>query len=86
MLRKKAQAMNTVKKSTFARFADPNIKTAARMFGYTLTNPDWTSVLQLAVIFQKSLQPGQRKFAAVGSLLALTDAEYEAVLNFMEGE
>ncbi len=55
------------------------------MVGFTLTSLDRVSMWQLVAVLNARLQPGQRKFLATSALLALTDDEYQSVINYVEG-
>ncbi|MEO9827507.1 MAG: hypothetical protein ABJF50_24140 [Paracoccaceae bacterium] len=55
------------------------------MQGYALTVLDEASMWEYAAILHTRLQSNERKFNAVAALHALTDDEFQDVIDFVEG-
>lgn len=56
------------------------------MVGYCLTTLNEPAMWQLSAILHARLTPQERAFLAVSALMALTDDEYQQVIDFMEGD
>lgn len=70
----------------FKDLVEHGIKRACRMIGYCLTILNEPAVWELSFILNLRLKSRQRVFLAVAALLALTDEEFEKVMEFMLGE
>ena len=69
----------------FGRLIKPEQKRAAKATGYALTLGDTQAMSELAkVLFH--LQPPERVLIAVAAIFALPDDEYQAVIDFVEGD
>ena len=78
--------MNRKEPRKFKDLVAPGIKRACRMVGFCLTLGNVPAMWELSAILHCRWRPHERAILALAALMALTDDEYQAVIEFVERE